>query len=335
MSWPDKGQNKGPDKESGAVLITTLLVMALMAALAVAFMDDIRFAVKRTINIQAYAQADWYVRGAEDFADAYLDRQLSQTSLQDMNTALSTMTPVIFPFEGGAMQLTVRDGSQCLSLGALSSAPGRRLFRQLLTNLGWSQTEAASLTSIAIDWQDADQQVLPGGAEDYTYLGLEPAYRTADTEFSSITELRALKTMTEDKYEMIRPFVCARPSAQPSGININTLPLTHAVLLQSLLGETISISTAVQIIQERPAAGYENLEALLSLPALEGLSQNDANLDLLVFTPEHIWIEADIDYLTARRTAAFEFSIDGNAAKVLSRQYSDEAKRPVLTGTSP
>jgi len=38
-------------KEEGTVLLTTLLVMAIMAALAVAMMDDIRFALKRTANV--------------------------------------------------------------------------------------------------------------------------------------------------------------------------------------------------------------------------------------------------------------------------------------------
>ncbi len=321
-------------KDSGAVLITTLLVMGLMAALAVAFMDDVRFAVKRTMNIQAYAQADWYVRGAEDYADAYLDRQLAQISLEEMNAALVNMAPVIFPFEGGMMQLSVRDGSHCVSLGVLSSEPGRRLLRQLLTNLGWSPLSAASLTSIAIDWQDADQQVLPGGAEDYTYLGLESAYRTADSEFSSITELRALATMTEEKYERLRPFICARPAEQSSAININTLSLAQSVLLQSLLGETISLETAAQIIRERPAGGYEDLDQLLSSPALEGLSRNDANLDYLAFTPGYIWIEANIEYLTAQRSAAFEFSVNGNQADILSRHFGDEAKRPILPGSA-
>ena len=52
--------------ESGTVLLTTLLIMAVMAAVAVAIIDDIRFAVKRMSNVNDYAQLDWYVKGAED-----------------------------------------------------------------------------------------------------------------------------------------------------------------------------------------------------------------------------------------------------------------------------
>jgi len=56
--------------------LTTLLIMAVMAAVSVAIMEDIRFAVKRTVNVGDYAQVDWYVKGANDFAESYIAEQL-------------------------------------------------------------------------------------------------------------------------------------------------------------------------------------------------------------------------------------------------------------------
>jgi len=41
--------------------------MTVMAAITVALMEDIQLSVKRTVNVQAYAQADWQADGAEDF----------------------------------------------------------------------------------------------------------------------------------------------------------------------------------------------------------------------------------------------------------------------------
>ena len=38
-------------KEHGTVLLTTLLIMTVMAAITVALMEDIQIAVKRTINV--------------------------------------------------------------------------------------------------------------------------------------------------------------------------------------------------------------------------------------------------------------------------------------------
>ena len=45
--------------ERGTVLLTTLLIMTVMAAITVALMEDIRFAVKRTINVHAYAPVSY------------------------------------------------------------------------------------------------------------------------------------------------------------------------------------------------------------------------------------------------------------------------------------
>ena len=108
------------------------------------------------------------------------------------------------------------------------------MFRQLLVNLGWGASDAARLTSVAIDWQDTDTQILAGGAEEYTYLGRRPAYRTANAEFSSITELRGLDKFSEKEYQALRPHICVRPSSAPIKINVNTLNGDQAPLLAAL-----------------------------------------------------------------------------------------------------
>jgi len=112
------------DKERGTVLLTTLLIMAVMAAVSVAIMDDIRFAVKRTINVGDYAQADWYVRGAEDFAESYISAQLSPMQPVMKNELFKEPQTFTFPYEGGMMILDVRDGTDCFALGSLVDSAG-------------------------------------------------------------------------------------------------------------------------------------------------------------------------------------------------------------------
>jgi len=170
----------------GAVLLMTLLVMSLMAVLAVSLMDDVRYALRRTANVQAYAQADWYLTGAEDYAQNYLSALLKNTEEAAMNAALLRPQPVILPLEAGSITVQLSGGSQCLSLGALSEDEGRRLFRQLLEVTGWSSLSAANFISAAADWTDPDSRPLPGGAEDGSYLGKTPAYRTANTAMASV-----------------------------------------------------------------------------------------------------------------------------------------------------
>lgn len=44
-------------------LLTVLLLVAVMAAVAVLVLDDIRFSVRRTMNAETQSQAQWYAAG--------------------------------------------------------------------------------------------------------------------------------------------------------------------------------------------------------------------------------------------------------------------------------
>ena len=157
--------NIAREKERGTVLLTTLLIMAVMAGVAVAIMDDIRFAVKRTINVGDYAQADWYVKGAEDFAESYISSQLSPLEPIAKNTLFQEPQTFAFPFDGGSMILDVRDGTDCFALGSLVSEAGTadivgaRQFTNLLIALGWPDNDARSLAGVLTDWIDTDTQL--------------------------------------------------------------------------------------------------------------------------------------------------------------------------------
>jgi len=318
------------DSEKGAVLLTTLLVMAIMAALAVAMLDQTRFAVKRASHVQAYAQADWYMLGAEDFASQHLERLIQNSETEQLNRALSKPSSVAFPIEGGSINLSIRDGGHCVSLGSLTQSPGRRLFRDLLIQIGWVDSEAARMTSVAVDWQDSDNQPLPDGAEDFTYLGKDPAYRTANTSFLSVSELRLLDGMDEDQFQNLRPYVCARDEDASSKININTLTKDQAPLLAAILGGSDGLKLAEQLIVDRPSAGYSSLNDILTSSLISGRDNSVANFDELGFMPTSIWVEARVQIFEAERLAAFEFSIENGQVSRLYRGFGEEAFRPIL-----
>jgi len=116
---------RASEKENGTVLLTTLLIMAVMAALTVALMDDIRLAVKRTVNVQAYAQADWQAQGAEDFVKAYLQNDFQKLEPAAQAVLLQTRTPLVLPTPDGMISLTLKDASHCFNLNLLVSADGK------------------------------------------------------------------------------------------------------------------------------------------------------------------------------------------------------------------
>lgn len=320
----------GISNDKGAVLLTTLLVMSLMATVAVSLFDSVRFAVMRAANVQTYAQADWYMRGVDDVAQDNLNAQLTTLKTAQLNTILQRPEPIVFPIDGGAITMTLRDGGQCFALSALMQSPGRIQFRQLLETLGWNTLDAATLTSQAVDWIDADQQALPGGGEDYLYLGNEISHRTANTVFNGVSALRVLPELGEAGFQTLRPFLCARAAGAVNAININTLLPAHTPLLASILGGKDNLSIAERLISERPAGGYNSLDQFMAAPAFLGVDTKNMAFDTLAFAPHHIWVEVDVAIGGIRRFGNLEYDISTGRAKRIFRRTGLDARRPIL-----
>lgn len=318
-----------PRNERGVVLLTTLLVMTLMATIAAALMDDVGFGVKRAVNGEANAQAQWYALAAEDFAAASVTQRLRGATPAQINQAMRKAEPTILPIEGGSIALNVRGGSQCFSLGQLATSQGQRQFTALMEALGIDTTTAQKIAYTAADWRDEDVQQLPNGGEDYAYLRMPAPYRAANTDFASVMELRAVEGMTEALYQVLRPFVCARPEDAASTININLLTLQQAPLLASLMGVE-NYQVALRLITERPESGYADVAVLQEAPALEGVDTSDIDFDGIGYAPDFLWVEADIRYSSARRTLVLEFARTGNTVQRSYRSFSAEALRPQL-----
>ena len=329
------------DKERGTVLLTTLLIMAVMAAVSVAIMDDIRFAVKRTINVGDYAQADWYVKGAEDFAQSYISSQLGPLNSTAKNELFKEPQTFTFPYEGGVMILDVRDGTDCFALGSLvtskdgtADTTGGRQFRNLLIALGWPDNDASNLTAVLTDWIDSDTQRGTNGAEDGDYLRRDPPHRTANTALASVMELRSLEGMTEELYQSIRPYLCARGSGETTKLNINTAEPIDAFLLSAILGGPDHYQTALQIISERPQEGY-NETSLTNSAAWQSLKSNDSvDIDSatqqIIYAPQYLWVEVRVDYRNASRLVTYEYDVSNADAQLTYRGWGSESFRPTL-----
>lgn len=324
------------DKDRGAVLLTTLLVMSIMAALAVTVMEDLRVAVSRAITIQDYAQADWYMIAAGDFTETQIQAVAPQINNVAINARLAAADPILFPLERGVMTLELTDASRCFSLNALitseglARAEGQRQFEFLLNALGVQAVDAQTLVSSVTDWADMDNQVQPGGAEDYTYLGLPQPYRTANTPFTSVTELRAINGMSEELFEVLRSYVCIRKPGTDALININALGEQDLPILASILGDQGG-QAAIQLLTERPPGGWPNRDAFLETPALATISTKDAAFNRIIFTPDVLRAEVSIVLGTAQKDIVFEYTVpESGKPERVYRAVGAENFRPDL-----
>jgi len=331
--------NHASEKESGTVLLTTLLIMTVMAAITLALMEDIQLAVKRTINVQAYSQADWQADGAEDFVLAYLKADFAALAPEAKAAFLQSRTPLVLPTPDGEITLTLKDASQCFNLNALVQETGEQNgnsaleFGQLGELLGLPPNQATALASALIDWQDADQRQSTSGAEDGTYLRKDPPYRTADTALRSPDELRALHGMDEDLWELFRPFVCTGGAGILPKVNVNSLTEERIIILASALSGTVSGSEAMPaaqaIMRDRPLTGYadqEQINQVLQLSEIEDLSQDRVGIDVTA-----VFVEVVTQVGPAERVRTYRYDgVDTDTPRLTYRGWGRETFRPEI-----
>jgi len=314
------------ENERGAVLLTTLLLMTVMAALAVAIMDDIRFSVKRAIAVQTSEQIDWYMLGGEDFAKSWLADNAAGDG-RGLNQILLLGEPAIFPIdEAGTITIRASDGRNCYNVNRLSTedtkAQTRGELSQLFRYMELDNFEAESIAARIQDWVDADTIPEQNGAEDLTYTNQNPPYHAANTLMVDITELRAIEGIDEEQYQFLKPLLCAMPDLSMNKINLNTLEPEQWPLLALLLGptnETFSEAgeTAQAVIAQRPLTGYASTEAVWALPVMQELKLKGAGKDMAAVETDmvdlEIMVQIGLDDQAQIRRRMVRFNIGGDA----------------------
>ena len=219
-------------RQRGVALIVAVLIAALATMLAASvsfkgYMDQ-----RRTGNALAMDQGFEVALGGEAWAADALRRDKQQSAkTDDFTEEWATPIPPI-PLDDGKgntygdfqgqledMQgrfnlnsLVVLEGGQ-LKTDPLAIARLERLLELLEMETKWAKVIA--------DWIDSDvQPEFPDGAEDPTYTGLTPPYRTANMPVTRASELLSLTGFGLDRYRKLEPFVTALPIGTP--INLCT-----------------------------------------------------------------------------------------------------------------
>ncbi|MEM9384965.1 MAG: type II secretion system minor pseudopilin GspK [Pseudomonadota bacterium] len=270
-----------PRRQSGAALLTAMLIAALAAVVMIGLSDAYQLHFRRTTVMVSSEVAMQYALGAESWAHDILRQDLQDTQSDHRLEAWASSLPPL-PIDDGLIEGTLEDlngrfnlnnlagGQQQAGAGQQQGGAGQQQgidenavaqFQRLLTAL---EIDPA-LAYAAADWIDSNQEVaFPDGAEDDFYTGQEPAYRTANVAITNPSELLAIGTFDVAAWRALRPYVTALPPG--TAINPNTaLP----VVLQSL-SENISPSDAQGIFEQAGITPYENLDDLSQQIGLEG-----------------------------------------------------------------
>lgn len=296
-------------RERGAVLLTVLVLVVVMAAAAVALVDDVRFGVRRTVNLELNDQSFWYALGVEEYARRQIAEHAGTERERRLLSREGGARTVQFPIEGGMVTGTLSDGGNCFNLNSLVRRPesgreaadpdARDEFRRLLEVLDMDLNTAEELIDALTDWIDADNVPRPRGAEDYHYAGLEPPYRAGNAPLISVSELRAVRGFSPAVYDRLRPFVCALPVGEPVALNAQTLKPGDGPLLMMVMGEMLRRSEAERVIHDRRRGGYRNLDEFWANPVFASMEISPAMRGRIALETRYYALEAEVAYQDA------------------------------------
>ena len=323
---------RGAESERGVALITVLLLIVFMSSVALAITDDIRFAIRRTANIQMTQQARWYAMGAEELARQVVWRSWKASPERTTLNDPWARQAVNFPIDGGSIGGVISDGGNCFNLNSVvSAAPdgryeeralGMAQYRNLLNALDIDSDAAASLAASLLDWVDTDSVPSPRGAEDYVYAVMEPSYRTGDTLLAEPSELRAIAGYTETIYRRIRPFVCTQSGPEVSVINVNTLPEVGAPLLVMLAGRELRLDQAMRAIARRPSSGFRSLDDFFEDESFVGLVLDQDVRSQFSLQTRFYNLATQVHFYDAVFSMNSVLEVDhGGQVRVLTRRY--------------
>lgn len=246
-------------QQRGVALITAVLIVAIVAAVAMSLAMAQQVWLRQTQNLIDLSRAEQLRQGAFEFAAAVVAEDAKRGQTDHVNE-LHWTTPVTLPTEGGAVLIKITDAQSRFNLNNLAQpatpagqAPpatagnAAATFRQLLLSLKVEPTAADALVAALKDWVDENANAEAGGAEDIDYLNHDPPYRAANRMLASVEELRLIKGYDEKLIRALRPHVIALPR-NDIPINVNT---ARAMMLAAVTGMDPSTASSYEVNENR------------------------------------------------------------------------------------
>ncbi len=188
-------------RQRGVAILTAMLVVALGTVIAVNLMWSASLDLRRTTSALAADHGLMYLQGAEAWVgDILRQDQVDSIESDHLGEPWAIELPPL-PVDGGAISGRVEDLQGRFNLNNLVTPQGqedeiaRRQFERLLVSLELDP----ALAGVALDWLDADGDTeFPFGAEDATYAGFDPPYRTPNFVITSPSELLAMSISSDN-----------------------------------------------------------------------------------------------------------------------------------------
>jgi len=349
---------KSRSKQQGAALIIALVIMSIALAIVTNILFRQQLTTRLTYNISNLEQAYPYATGLEDFARTVLKRDYEEDENKDDLTEFWA-TPVNFPIDGGTMSGRLIDLQAKQNLNNLipydpaadaidlnrteppfTEAEERLINEKFLFDLASVNIQTLLQTidpdgeiatpenfvDIVRDWIDSDSNTSEGGAESSDYQIEDPAYNAANTLIANTTEIRLLKDIDNENYELLKQHFSALPEYTP--VNVNTADETT---LQALGFTSDAVENIISVRDDEP---FETLDSFKDLAvvqiALEDPDGAEGEESPAVFeesfsvTTQYFLLQGEINIGTARLYInSILHRVDGKVT-VISRDFSNQ-----------
>lgn len=259
-------------KTKGVVLISILLVVLLLSAVAVTFGNKYLLSLKRSQYIDFQSLSLNSFRNIESLSYRIIDDEYRFNSKK-----LSKNNPIInnqiyFNFDNTEIIGNISDASNCFNINSmvlskdgnyLENTQTTNAFRRLMNSFDIEDNLIEEIIDQIIDWIDRDSNPRAYGLEDYYYSGPlhNPREYSGMRLFISIDELKSIPAIKNVEWQIFKNHFCTLPSNTSLSFNINTLTKKDNLLLSSIY-PNIDIADAEYIIANIPMEGFENNDNL-------------------------------------------------------------------------
>ena len=244
--------------EKGFALVLTLVVTALMVALAAELIHQVYVDTSISRGFRDGQQASLLAESGVDGGT-----KLFQFALANQDyTSLSDMWAKPFPWndEVGSVELNVVEENGKIDLNGLIR-PNKTdiddFTMNALKRLGKRLQIPEDCWSALADWQSSGDSARPGGAKTPYYKTLKPPYSARNDKLATLAELSLVKGFTPEIIAKLRPFVTIYPiqtTMQSALVNINTAPKEVLMALDDRVDDTM----AGRIMDERKVQPFKS-----------------------------------------------------------------------------
>ena len=317
-------------RNKGVVLISILLIVLLLSAVAITFGNKYLVSLKRAQYIEFQSLSLNAFRNVEAMSLNKIDKfsRFNSSNLTKENPLLTD--EIYFEINGATIVGSIDDASNCFNINSLVRAgkddyqenkKSMNAFRELMYLAEVDNNVAEEIIDQIIDWVDKNTNPRAYGLEDYYYSGPlhNPREFSGGRLLIDIEELKSIPSVRLVDWDIFKEFFCAYPFATDLKLNINTLDKNNILLLTAFFPK-IDIKDSEYIIENIPLNGFQDINTFLQ--AFEDIDLSSPNGEV-IFTSDIFNIETVIDYegYSASSKSTLIYGKNKNGY-ILSRTYN-------------